>query len=50
MVGLAAVGSKAGFGISVSILLELKGYKPLAFHPARIFLLIKALSLAGLYR
>ena len=49
MVGLAAVSLEAGFRISASILLGLKGYKPLAFHPARMFLLVKALSLAGLY-
>ena len=47
---MGTVGPAAGFGIPVSTLSGLKEYKPLAFHPARIFLLVRALSLARLYR
>jgi hypothetical protein len=35
---IGIVGSVTGFGVSVSTLSGLKGYRPLAFHPARMFL------------
>jgi hypothetical protein len=47
---MGMVGSAAGFKISMNTLSRLKGYKPLAFYSTRIFLLVRALSLAGLYK
>jgi hypothetical protein len=49
MAGLVAISLAASFRISISILLGLKGYKPLAFHPIRMLFLVKAFSLVGLY-
>jgi hypothetical protein len=45
MVGSVMVGSVTGFGISLITLLGLEGYNLLAFHPARMFLLVRSLSL-----
>jgi hypothetical protein len=50
IVNSVIVGSVTGFGISLITLLGLEGYNPLTFYPTRIFLLVRALSLVGLYR
>jgi hypothetical protein len=47
---LGMTSAAGGFGISLSTLSGLKGNKPVAAHPARMFLFVIALSLAGLYR
>jgi hypothetical protein len=44
------LSSAGGFGISRSTLSRLKGNNPAAAQPATMFLLVRALSLAGLYR
>lgn len=41
--------STCGFGMSLSTLSGLKGYKPVAAHPDLILLWVNALSHAGLY-
>jgi hypothetical protein len=47
---VATVSSAGSFGISLSTLSRLNGNRPVAAHPALMFLLFNALSLAGLYR
>jgi hypothetical protein len=47
---LALLSSAGGFGMSRSTLWGLKGNNPEAAHPASMFLLVIALSLAGWYR
>jgi hypothetical protein len=42
--------SAGGFGVLRSTLSGLKGIKPVAAHPAMMFLLVSAFSLAGAYR
>ena len=44
------VSSAGGFNVSLSTLSGLNGNKPVAAHPAVMFLLVNALSLAGLYK
>ena len=50
LTSFGTVSSAGAFNIFRSTLSGLNGNNPLAAHPAVIFLLVNALSLAGLYR
>lgn len=45
---VSSTGGGGGLGILASTLLELNGNKPLPLYPARMFLFVSAMSLAGL--
>lgn len=50
LLGLGTVSCAGGLGVCQSTLSGLNGNNPVAAYPAKIFLLLIALSLAGLYK